>query len=136
MLTPEQIMLVQSSWEEIEPLTGRLGKAFYEKLFELDPSLEKLFEGDLRKQGETLMSMMSLAVEMLDRPESLQGTMDGLGRRHAGYGVRPGNFAVFKESLMWALSVVLGPSFEGDLREAWGAMYDLLAEMMHANPAE
>lgn len=133
MLTPEQIMLVQSSWEEIEPLTGRLGKAFYEKLFELDPEFEKLFEGDLRSQGETLMSMMSLAVEMLDRPESLQGTMDGLGRRHAGYGVRPQHFGPFKASLMWALSAVLGPAFEGDLREAWGAMYDMLAEMMHAN---
>lgn len=123
-------MLVQSSWAEVEPLSAKLGEAFYKKLFELQPELERLFEGDIRKQGETLMGMISMAVELLDHQDTMQTALGRLGTRHAGYGVRAQHFAPFKQSLMWALERVLGPTFDGDLREAWDEMFELMARLM------
>ena len=129
-----QIMMVQSSWAEVEPLSGKLGEAFYKKLFELAPDVKRLFEGDMRKQGETLMGMISMAVEMLDHQDTMQAALGKLGDRHAGYGVQPQFFAPFKEALMWALERVLGPTFSGDLREAWEELFDLMAQMMGDRP--
>ena len=129
-MNQEQIMLVQSSWAEVEPLSGKLGEAFYKKLFELQPELERLFEGDIRKQGETLMGMISMAVEMLDHQDTMQTALGRLGARHVDYGVRPQHFKPFKESLMWALETVLGPTFDADLREAWEEMFALMARLM------
>jgi len=132
----EQIMLVQSSWAEVEPLSAKLGEAFYHNFFELMPEAEKLFEGDIRKQGEILMGMISMAVEMLDHQDTMQAALSNLGQRHAGYGVRPQHFGPFKQSLMWALEKVLGPMFDGDLREAWEALFDTMAQMMHGRAGE
>lgn len=135
-MNQEQIMLVQSSWAEVEPLSGKLGEAFYKKLFELQPDIERLFGDDIRKQGETLMSMISMAVEMLDHPDSMAAAMSSLGERHAGYGVRPQHFTPFKESLMWGLERVLGDTFTDDLRAAWSELFDMMARMMHGRVGE
>lgn len=131
-----QIMLVQSSWAEVEPLSGKLGEAFYKKLFELAPEVEQLFAGDMRKQGETLMGMISMAVEMLDHQDTMQAALAGLGARHAHYGVQPQYFRPFKEALMWALEKVLGGTFTGDLRVAWEELFDLMAQLMRGGPAK
>lgn len=125
-LNPEQIMLVQSSWEEIEPMSGKIGEAFYNRLFELDESAAALFEGDVEQQARTLMGMIGMAVKMLDNPDAMETAFQDLGSRHDRYGVQPSHFEPFGDSLMWGIEKAMGSAFTPDFKEAWEALIDFL----------
>ena len=49
-MTPEQISLVQSSFERIGPDLPDLAARFYSELFRRDPALRPLFASDLAEQ--------------------------------------------------------------------------------------
>ena len=70
-MEPEQIMLVQESWEKVVPIADKAAELFYGKLFEMDPSVEALFEIIAEKQGRKLMSTLNLVVRGLNKPEAL-----------------------------------------------------------------
>ena len=41
-MTPEQVSLVQTSWEKVVPISDKAAAIFYARLFELDPELKPL----------------------------------------------------------------------------------------------
>ena len=43
-MTPEQVTLVQESFELVVPIAETAAVLFYDRLFELDPSLRPLFK--------------------------------------------------------------------------------------------
>ena len=59
-MTSRQIDLVQQSFRLIEPIIDDAAVVFYERLFEIDPSLQRLFptsrRGQARLLAETLTS--------------------------------------------------------------------------------
>src|SRR5262245_66145564 len=125
-----QRALVQTSFAQIRPNADAAAALFYRRLFELDPTLRPLFKGDMEEQGRKLMEMIGLAVKGLDRPDTLLPALAALGRRHAGYGVNERNYETVGEALIWTLEQGLGPSFTPDVREAWEAVYGLVAGAM------
>jgi len=125
-----QKALVQTSFAQVRPIADAAAALFYTRLFELDPTLRPLFKGDLKEQGRKLMDMLTLAVKGLDRPEALLPALTALGRRHAGYGVNKHDYETVGEALLWTLEQGLGPSFTPDVREAWAALYRLVADTM------
>ena len=71
-MNPEQIELVQESWEKVEPIADQAADIFYTTLFELDPSVEPLFSSDdMTEQGKKLMEMIGAAVGMLHKLDEL-----------------------------------------------------------------
>ncbi|HJZ45727.1 MAG TPA: globin family protein, partial [Roseiflexaceae bacterium] len=108
-MTPEQIVLVQTSFAQVLPIADTAAALFYNRLFELDPSLKPLFKGDMREQGRKLIAMMSVAVHGLPRIETLVPVIEALGRRHAGYGVKDEHYATVADALLWTLEQGLGP---------------------------
>ena len=125
-----QKALVQTSFAQVRPIADAAAALFYSRLFELDPTLRPLFKGDMGEQGRKLMEMIDLAVKGLDRPEALLPALAALGRRHAGYGVNESDYETVGEALLWTLEQGLGPSFTPDVREAWAALYRLVADTM------
>src|SRR5262245_12797443 len=87
MLTLAQKTLVQDSFATIAPIADDAAALFYRRLFELDPSLETMFPGNMAEQRRKLMQMLTAAVKGLDHLEKLVPAVQDLGRRHAGYGV-------------------------------------------------
>src|SRR6185503_20952346 len=83
MLTMAQKTLVQDSFATIAPIADDAAALFYRRLFELDPSLERMFPGDMTGQRKKLMQMLTAAVKGLDRLEQLVPVVEDLGRRHA-----------------------------------------------------
>ena len=49
--------------------------------------------------------------------------MQALGRRHAGYGVRPEHYDTVGAALLWTLEQGLGDAFTDDVRAAWAEAY-------------
>jgi len=136
-MTPRQIALVQESWSLAAALGERAAELLYERLFTLDPSLRKLFKGDMKAQGGKLLSMMGFAVGSLTRLESVVPAVQALGRRHAGYGVEKRHYAVVEEALIWTLGQGLGAQFTPEVEQAWRTAYGVLAStMQHATEEE
>jgi len=134
--TPEQVKLVQESFEKVAPIAETAAELFYNRLFELDPSVKPLFKGDMTEQGKKLMSMISVAVKGLNHPDKLIPAVEQLGRNHVGYGVTNEHYATVAEALLWTLQQGLGDDFTPDVESAWVAVYMLLAKVMMTAAAE
>ncbi len=55
MLTSTQKTLVQESFALIAPIADQSAALFYGRLFEIDPSLRRMFRGDMAEQRKKLM---------------------------------------------------------------------------------
>jgi hemoglobin-like flavoprotein len=132
MITNEQKMLVQTSFEKVLPIAEVAAKLFYDRLFELDPSLRLLFKGDMAEQGKKLMMMLRIAVKGLDRLDELVPAVQQLGQRHSGYGVQDSHYVTVGDALIWTLAMGLGEDFTPETKDAWVVVYTVLADTMKA----
>jgi len=130
MLTLAQKTLVQDSFATIAPIADDAAVLFYQRLFELDPSLEPMFRGNMAEQRKKLMQMLTAAVKGLDRLDQLVPVVENLGRRHAGYGVTDAHYDTVGSALLWTLEMGLGRAFTTEVKDAWATVYGLLATTM------
>jgi hemoglobin-like flavoprotein len=126
----DQITLVQDTFDKIRPISEKAAKLFYNRLFELDPSLRSLFKGDMKTQGKMLMQMLDYAVTGLDMLDTIVLAIQNLGIRHAGYGVKDEYYETVGEALLWTLEQGLGKEFTPDVKDAWAEAYKLLSDIM------
>ena len=129
-MTATHVALVQASFEHVRPILEPAALMFYERLFELDPSLQSLFRGSREAQAQKLAQALAVVVKGLEHPAQLRGAIEALGRRHAGYGVRDEHYTTVGEALLWTLEQGLGAAFTPDVRVAWGDAYGWLAFVM------
>jgi hemoglobin-like flavoprotein len=129
-MTPKQIALVQASWKQVQPIADQAAALFYSRLFTLEPSVKRLFRGDMQQQGKKLMQMIGVAVNSLARLESIVPAVRALGRRHAGYGVEARHYSVVGSALIWTLAQGLGKDFTQEVEDAWRTAYRVLADTM------
>ncbi len=136
MMTPNQIRLVQQSFEKVVPIKEQAAAMFYERLFAIDPPTRALFRGDMRSQGAKLMAAIAMVVRSLDRIETVLDDVRALAKRHIGYNVRDEHYATVGSALLWTLKKGLGADFTDEVRDAWAAAYGLLSAAMIAAAAE
>lgn len=129
-MTPEQKELVQSTWVPVQEISDTAASLFYNKLFELDPSLRPLFKGDITEQGRKLMTMIGAAVKGLDNLGELTPVVKGLGKRHVNYNVKDEHYETVGAALLWTLDQGLGEKFTAEVKEAWTIVYTTLADLM------
>lgn len=142
-MTPTQKTLVQETWRQVAPIADTAATLFYDRLFEIDPSLRALFHrNEPAEQRRKLMQTLAVAVRGLDNLETLVPVVAELGRRHAGYGVTDGHYATVGAALLWTLERGLGNAWTSEVAAAWTAAYGVLSGTMReaaqgvaANPA-
>lgn len=135
-MTNTQKTLVQTTFAKVAPISETAADLFYGKLFEIDPSLRPLFKGDLKEQGRKLMAMLALAVNGLDRLSELVPAVQQLGVRHVRYGVTDAHYDTVATALLWTLEQGLGPDFTPEVKDAWVAVYTVLATTMKEAAAQ
>jgi len=131
-----QIRLVQDSFAHVTSMAGQAADLFYARLFQVEPSLRGMFSGDMREQKHKLMTMLTIAVNGLTRPEELLPVVQELGRRHVRYGVEERHYDTVGAALLWTLEKGLGERFTPEVKAAWLAVYTLLATTMQQAAAE
>ena len=131
-----EVDLVQSSFAKIAPISDRAGELFYQRLFELDPSLRPLFKGDMKLQQRKLMTTLGIVVEGLRHPENIIEAAQDLGRKHADYGVIDEHYTVVGEALLWTLQQGLGKDFTPEVRKGWETAFRLVSGIMRDAAAE
>jgi len=129
-MTPDQQILVRESFAKVAPIAPVAAELFYGRLFELDPSLKSLFSGDMKEQGKKLMAMIGTAVANVNRLETVVPAVRALGARHKDYGVQDSHFDTVAAALLWTLGQGLGDAFTPACRDAWTALYTVVAGQM------
>lgn len=129
-MNSEIVGLVRQSWAQVVPIAPQAAALFYNNLFALNPGLKFLFKGDMEIQGEKLVQMIDVAVSKLDALDELIPALQGLGVRHAAYGVEDGDYTMVGEALLATLAQGLGDAFTAPVREAWTRVYEVMAKVM------
>jgi hemoglobin-like flavoprotein len=129
-LTLRHIALVQGSWRRVLPIQDLAAELFYRRLFELDRSLERLFHGDMPRQGRKLMTMLTMLVTWLDRLDDIMAAVEELGRAHVGFGVEDAHYDTVGRALLDTLRTGLGDAFDLETEQAWTLTYRTLADVM------
>jgi hemoglobin-like flavoprotein len=129
-MNPEQIRLVQTSWQQVLPIRDAAADLFYSRLFELAPEVRALFKRDIHVQGTMLMRMLDTVVGALERLDVVLPVARELARRHVGYGVRAEHYELVGRALLWTLAQGLGTSFTPAVQQAWSDAYGALAGAM------
>lgn len=137
-MTPEQVMLVKRSWEQVLEIQHQAAALFYQRLITIAPDVRPMFTRDLAAQGSMLMATLNAVVSSLDRLEPMLPAVRNLARRHVPWGVKPEHYDAVGEALLWTLAEGLGPAFTAPVCRAWTAAYATLATVMKeaAYPAE
>jgi len=130
-MTPRQIDLIRTSWSVVEPISDAAARLFYDRLFESDPAIKRLFaKTDMQAQRGILMQTLALLVSSLDDFELVVPVLEALGRVHAGYGVRQRHYDTVEAALLWALDRGLGEAFDDETADAWATAYSAVASVM------
>ena len=129
-MSPHTVALVQNSWAKLTPIAPQAAELFYTNLFARDPALIPLFRGDMRVQGQKLMTMIGAAVNKLSAIDTLLPVLQGLGRRHSGYGVQPHHYDTVGSALLQTLEQGLGEGFTPQVCDAWSQVHGLIAGVM------
>src|SRR5262245_13659553 len=136
MLTVTQKTLVQETFASIAPIADDVAIVFYKRLFELDPTLRRLFGADMTEQRKKLMQMLGAAVMGLNRLDQLVPVVEELGRRHARYGVKDAHYGTVGQALLMTLALALGESFTIEVQQAWANVYSFITLTMRKAAAE
>lgn len=129
-MNARQLAVVQSTWEQVVPISEMAAELFYGRLFDQAPEVRELFSDDMTEQKRKLMQMITTVVRGLDRLDQIMPAIRALGRRHAEYGAQAAHYDLVGSTLLWTLEQGLGESWTGEAEEAWAAAYALLATTM------
>jgi hemoglobin-like flavoprotein len=86
-LTPADCLLVRNSWSiMLKDDFISFYDTFYERLFDVHPTLRPLFKTNMTTQAKALVKMIYAALEVLNDSSVLSDALNDLANRHSGYG--------------------------------------------------
>ena len=129
-LNESQIDLIQSTWKMILPVKEQTAELFYRKLFQIDPSTKPLFKGDMKAQGDKLITSLNLVVSSLKNLDHVVPALQDMGKRHVDYGVQAEHYESVGNALLWTFEQGLGEDFTDEAKQAWATAYGLVASVM------
>lgn len=129
-MTSREKQMVKDSFAALRDVAGPMSMLFYGRLFELEPGLRGMFQGDISRQGLKLMEMLAAVVEHIDRLEQLNPVLREMGLRHAGYGVLPRHYELVEHALLWAIRHALDGELDAGHQAAWRSVIREVSQAM------
>jgi hemoglobin-like flavoprotein len=134
-VTERQKQIVSESFLLIREIAIPVSLLFYGRLFDLDPSLRRMFNIDMTEQSKKLVAMLDAIVGSIDDWEKIVPVLRELGQRHVSYGVRAEQYDTLCSALVWAFGQALQPGFDHEVRTAWTAVIQAVSEQMKIGAA-
>ena len=125
-----QIKLVQDSFAKVAPISEQAAAIFYDRLFEVAPSVKAMFPADMTEQRKKLMAVLAVVVNGLGNLKSVLPAASALAKRHVSYGAEPEHYPVVGGALLWTLEKGLGEAWTPEIAAAWTAAYGTLSGYM------
>ena len=125
-----QVKLVQESFAKVVPISEQAAVLFYDRLFEVAPSVKAMFPSDMTEQRKKLMMMLAAVVNGLANLQSILPAASALAKRHVGYGAKAEHYPVVGGALLWTLEKGLGEAWTPEVADAWTTAYGTLSGYM------
>lgn len=126
----KQVALVQESFEKAAALGDKVADIFYDELFAIDPSLRRMFSGDMKEQKKKLLTTLAFVIRSLHAPDKIVRPAQNLAVKHLDYGVEPVHYTYVGNALLRTLKKGLGAQYTPDVRDAWVEAFRMLARVM------
>ena len=136
MLSEQGRRVVEATLPVVGTHVGEIAARFYRHMFAEHPELlDGVFNRGNQARGEqqrslagSVASFASALVETPPRtPESL---LRRIAHKHASLGIRPDQYQVVHDNLMWAIVDVLGDAVTPQVAAAWEEVYWLMADAL------
>lgn len=136
MLSDKSRPVIEATLPVVGEHIGAIATRFYEHLFAAHPELlDGTFNRGNQVDGSqqqalagSVASFASMLVSAPDRtPEKL---LRRIAHKHASLGIRPAQYQVVHDNLMWAIVDVLGDAVTPEVAAAWDEVYWLMARAL------
>ena len=144
---PEEINILLQTWPIASKDIKETGLQVFLKLFELCPSIKKLFSIEnvpssmlaknvfIKAHGTRVMTTLATVIDGLQDIErnnnSLRRLLFVLGQQHKRLdGFRREYFEIFYESLMWQWGRCLGYAFTPDVADTWSHLFVFIIDIL------
>jgi hemoglobin-like flavoprotein len=122
---------LEESFDLVAPQGDELMKKFYDRLFEVAPSVQPLFaDVDMERQRQALLNMLVVLRESLRDLDDIVPDLEDLGARHVEYGATPEHYPVVGEVLIGAMAEIAGDSWKPHYTAAWQEAYGVVQNVM------
>jgi hemoglobin-like flavoprotein len=124
--------LLRESFALVAHRSPDLTRRFYEILFARYPVVRPMFSANTAQQERMLRDTLAAVIDHLDDAPWLDRTLQALGAKHIGYGVRDEMYAWVVECLLAALEEASGEAWNDEVQAAWAAALGAVVSMMLA----
>ena len=125
------IELLEITFKAIQPNANYFANSFYKNLFAVNPQVKPLFDnGDIEVQKKNLLDSLTLIVENLRSPKTLNPILKDLGNTYAEYGALPEHYPTIADALSITLKQYLGASWTPEIKQAWVDACSVISEIM------
>ena len=126
------VALLKESFDMIAPHKDAFALSCYQQLFTEYPQTQPLFaHTNMRRQEGALMATLATVIAGAQRGDNLISTVEQLGQRHKGYGVKAEHYPMLRGVLLETFHHYLGPRFTPQMQEAWEEAFEMIsAEML------
>ena len=131
-MTPTQVKSIQDSFAKVAPISDQAAVIFYDRLFEVAPSVKAMFPENMTEQRKKLMGTLAVVVNGLSDLPSILPAASALAIRHVSYGARREHYPVVGAALLYTLEQGLGDAWTPDVADAWTTAYETLSGYMMA----
>lgn len=128
-----EVCIVQATFSRATVRPDVFAERFVTELLTIDPSIRTLFSADPIAQVNTMIGTLAHMVANLHDPRRVLPSLRSLAQRHVTIGVEQRHYAIFGEALLRTMTTLLGPDFTPAARQAWIAVYELIAHEMLAS---
>jgi nitric oxide dioxygenase len=136
MLSDQNRPVVEATLPVVGQHIGEIAQRFYGHMFAAHPELmDGTFNRGNQARGEQQQalagSVAAFASTLVRTPEQVpQNLLSRIAHKHASLGIRPDQYQVVHDNLMWAIVDVLGEAVTPPVAAAWDEVYWLMANAL------
>jgi len=131
MLNQHTIEIIKSTVPVLQVHGKTITTAFYGMLFENHPELLNIFNHANQRQGKqqtALANAVLAAAVNIDKLENILPVVKQISEKHRALGVLPEHYPIVGETLLAAISQVLGDAATPEIIDAWAQAYGVIAD--------
>ncbi|MFC7393268.1 NO-inducible flavohemoprotein [Scopulibacillus cellulosilyticus] len=132
MMDQKTIDIIKATVPVLEEKGNEITEAFYEHMFSEHPELYNVFNQTHQKEGKqprALAKLVYQAAAHIDRLEEVLSAVKVVAHKHRSIGIRPDQYPIVGENLLWAIKHVLGDQATDDIMKAWEIAYGEIANV-------
>ncbi len=129
-LTEEKKNIVKSTAPILKEKGEAITTRMYEVMFSNYPDAKELFKNAPKNQNQILARSIIAYAENIDKLDALAGAVEKITKHHVDTNVKPEHYPWVIESLLQAITDVLGEAATLEVKEAWFAAYWFLAHLL------